>query len=102
MGANIAGIYGAQIFREDDKPRYRRGFSIDIAIIAFGLSLAVLRYLDDLRRRRRNGGQLVVETASEENNSNDDDIKPARQSDAQPPPVSIGGNLKPIASNAVR
>lgn len=102
MGANIAGIYGAQIFREDDKPRYRRGFSIDIAIIAFGLSLAVLRYLDDLRRRRRNGGQLVVETASEENNSNDDDIKPARQSDAQPPTVSIGGNLKPIASNAVR
>ncbi|KAF1347342.1 MFS general substrate transporter [Lizonia empirigonia] len=28
MGANIAGIYGAQIFREDDRPRYRRAFAV--------------------------------------------------------------------------
>ncbi|KAG4442148.1 hypothetical protein IFR05_002361 [Cadophora sp. M221] len=101
MGANIAGIYGAQIFREDDKPRYRRGFSIDIAIVTFGLALAVVRFLDDLRRRRRNGGQLVVETASEDNNSNDD-IKAARVSDVQPPAVIVGGDFKPVASNLVR
>lgn len=48
MGANIAGIYGAQIFRSDDKPKYRRGFSINIAVLAVGASLAILRYLDDL------------------------------------------------------
>ena len=52
-GANMAGIYGAQIFREDDEPRYRRAFSVDIAIIAFGLSLVVVRYLDDVRNRVR-------------------------------------------------
>lgn len=53
MGANIAGIYGAQIFREDDKPRYRRAFSIACAVLAFGIALAIFRYLDDFRRRRR-------------------------------------------------
>lgn len=53
MGANTAGIYGAQIFRSDDKPKYRRGFSIAIAILAFGLFLAILRYLDSLRQKRK-------------------------------------------------
>lgn len=53
MGANIAGIYGAQIFREDDKPRYRRAFSVACAVLAFGIALAIFRYLDDFRRRRR-------------------------------------------------
>jgi hypothetical protein len=57
MGANIAGIYGAQIFRQDDKPRYRRGFSINIGVLAFGLFLATVRFIDDFRRRRR-GDQL--------------------------------------------
>lgn len=55
MGANTAGIYGAQLFRSDDSPLYRRAFSINIAILAFGLVLAVVRYVDDVRRRR--GGQ---------------------------------------------
>ena len=53
MGANIAGIYGAQIFREDDNPLYRRAFSVACAVLAFGIVLATFRYLDDLRRRRR-------------------------------------------------
>ena len=53
MGANIAGIYGAQIFREDDNPLYRRAFSVACAVLAFGIVLAAFRYLDDLRRRRR-------------------------------------------------
>lgn len=53
MGANIAGIYGAQIFRQDDRPRYRRGFSINIAVLAFALILAIIRFLDDRVRRRR-------------------------------------------------
>ncbi|WRT70448.1 uncharacterized protein IL334_007446 [Kwoniella shivajii] len=53
MGANTAGIYGAQIFRGDDSPRYRRGFSINIAVLALAVGLATIRYLDDIFRRRR-------------------------------------------------
>ncbi|KAH6886321.1 major facilitator superfamily domain-containing protein [Thelonectria olida] len=64
MGANIAGIYGAQIFRADDKPLYRRGFSIGIGVLTFGLVLATIRYIDDRFRRRRNAGRLEAETAS--------------------------------------
>lgn len=59
MGANIAGIYGAQIFREDDKPRYRRGFGVNIAVLAVGLSLAILRFVDDRVRRRRIARQVI-------------------------------------------
>jgi len=56
MGANIAGIYGAQIFRSDDKPLYRRGFSVACAVLAVGLAIAVFRFVDDVihRRRKRN------------------------------------------------
>ncbi|RMZ87742.1 hypothetical protein DV736_g5033, partial [Chaetothyriales sp. CBS 134916] len=53
MGANCAGIYGAQLLRSDDKPLYRRGFSVAIAILAFGLVLAIFRYIDDRIRRVR-------------------------------------------------
>lgn len=47
MGANIAGIYGAQIYRSDDAPLYRRGFAINIAVLSVGLALGTFRYLDD-------------------------------------------------------
>jgi hypothetical protein len=63
MGANIAGIYGAQIFRQDDRPRYRRGFSINIGVLAFGLALATARFVDDWRRRK---GSKVIEEQSED------------------------------------
>ncbi|OAA41209.1 Major facilitator superfamily domain, general substrate transporter [Beauveria brongniartii RCEF 3172] len=53
MNANIAGIYGAQIFRSDDKPLYRRGFSVAIAILSFGFVLSVTRWLDERLRLRR-------------------------------------------------
>lgn len=59
MGANIAGIYGAQIFRSDDKPLYRRGFGIGIAVLAVGLLLAVVRYLDGWLRKRRAARKAV-------------------------------------------
>ncbi|KAJ4344117.1 hypothetical protein N0V95_006321 [Ascochyta clinopodiicola] len=58
MGANIAGIYGAQIFREDDKPRYRRAFAVACAILAVGLLVAVGRYIEDKIRRRRKARQV--------------------------------------------
>lgn len=72
MGANIAGIYGAQIFRQDDKPRYRRGFSINIGVLTFGLTLAAIRYFDDVIRRRRVAGQLQTESHSDHNSSRDE------------------------------
>lgn len=73
MGANIAGIYGAQLFRQDDRPRYRRGFAINIAIVAFGLGLAVIRYIDDRRRkvRRRRSQALPVEHEDSDFGSDD-------------------------------
>jgi len=69
MGANIAGIYGAQIFREDDKPRYRRAFSIACAILAFGIALAIFRFLDDFRRRRREARRVSDTPTSERDES---------------------------------
>lgn len=54
MGANMAGIYGAQIYRADDAPLYRRGFAINIAVLSLGLSLAFVRFLDG-RLRYKHG-----------------------------------------------
>ncbi|KAL5049125.1 major facilitator superfamily domain-containing protein [Aspergillus fruticulosus] len=53
MNANIAGIYGAQIFRSDDKPLYRRGFSVALSVLAVGLVLAIVRYAETIVQRRR-------------------------------------------------
>jgi MFS family permease len=53
MGANTAGIYGAQIFRSDDKPLYRRAFGIGIGVLTVGLLLAAVRYIDHLITKRR-------------------------------------------------
>ena len=79
MGANIAGIYGAQIFRADDKPKYRRGFSIGIAVLATGIGLSIIRYLDTIIRRKRTAGRLQTAeaTSSEENNIGNEKIVPA-------------------------
>lgn len=72
MGANIAGIYGAQIFRSDDKPRYRRGFSINIGVLTFGLVIAVVRFIDDRIRRRRKARQIELEAESDRNSITQD------------------------------
>lgn len=71
MGANIAGIYGAQIFRSDDKPKYRRAFSIACAVLAFGIVLAIIRYLDDLRRRRRQARRTSISAVDSNDESPD-------------------------------
>lgn len=90
MGANIAGIYGAQIFRQDDKPRYRRGFSVNIAVLTIGLSLAVFRFIDDRLRRRRNAGRIQAEAARERISSDDDNFKAIQPGTDQPQTVKIG------------
>lgn len=103
MGANVAGIYGAQIFREDDKPRYRRGFSVNIAVLTVGLLLAVVRYVDDMLRRRRNSGQLSNQSASADNSHDEDELKKvAPPSDSQPYPVLIGSDPQPVIQKMVR
>jgi len=98
MGANIAGIYGAQIFRADDRPYYRRGFSIAIAILAFGLILAIVRYVDEFIRRRR--GSAVVPSESG-GSAGDLDEKAPRPSDVQPAPILVSADHKPVVSGAI-
>jgi hypothetical protein len=104
MGANIAGIYGAQIFREDDSPRYRRGFSVNIAVLTVGLLMAVIRFVDDLLRRRRTARQIQHEPESDHDSHNEDKHTAALHSDFQPETVLIGDELKPtsIVSNTAK
>ncbi|KAG8164240.1 hypothetical protein KVR01_006158 [Diaporthe batatas] len=69
MAGNIAGIYGAQIFREEDNPLYRRGFNIGIAILATSFCLAIVRYIDSkflIRRQKRQdtADQETIEAAN--------------------------------------
>lgn len=105
MGANIAGIYGAQIFRQDDRPRYRRAFSVNCAVLAFGLSLAILRYIDDRIRRKKNMG------ASAEAGASDSDVSQIEKdkaevapppSDDQPAPVVYDADRKLSVSQGLR
>lgn len=104
MGANIAGIYGAQIFRQDDRPRYRRAFSIACAVLAFGLLLAMIRWLYDLRLRRRNGGRRTSIGAAGSDRTSQDFEKEAAAppSDGQPLPVVAGDGRKLSVSQGLR
>jgi hypothetical protein len=57
----MAGIYGAQIFRSDDKPRYRRAFAISITALAFGTLCTIGRMVDEHFRGRQGKAALEVE-----------------------------------------
>lgn len=97
MAANTAGIYGAQIFRQDDKPKYRRGFSINLGVLSVGLSLAILRYFDELiqkRRARRNG---LESPGGEQLSNNEDEFDKAaiaRPAEDQPQPIIVGSEKR--------
>lgn len=87
MGANSAGIYGAQLYRDDDEPRYRRAFTVCIVIISCGLILATIRKVDEILLRRRKRA-LVEEDTWE---------------DGHPPPVAaipqlnlVNADIKPV------
>lgn len=108
MGANIAGIYGAQIFRSDDRPRYRRAFSVNCAILSVGLLLAIVRYIDDKLRRRRKIRRLshnhsrresVVSVQLEEDEKN---YASPPSADDQPGSILLGANGKPVTSAGLR
>ncbi|KJX92657.1 alternative sulfate transporter like protein [Zymoseptoria brevis] len=65
MGANIAGIYGAQLYTEDDSPRYRRAFLVAMAVLIFGCALAIVRKIDEIRLRRKNRDDSLEKEASQ-------------------------------------
>lgn len=99
MGANIAGIYGAQIFRADDKPLYRRGFGIDIAVLIVGVVLAIVRFSDGWIQKRRGARQEVlaaVDSGSEHNSQEDEKSGIPRV--PQPAPVGYDTKTAPNAT----
>ncbi len=89
MGANIAGIYGAQIFRQEDRPYYRTGFTINCAVLSVGLALAIVRFVDDRIRRRRSRNQLQPATS----NSDDGETKTG---DNGAQAVKLPGDVKQV------
>lgn len=84
MGANIAGIYGAQIFRRDDRPRYRRAFAVACAVLAFGLVVAIGRYVSDKIRRRKKARQI------DDVSSSDGEVPTFLPTDDQPASIVEG------------
>lgn len=92
MGANIAGIYGAQIFRRDDRPLYRRGFSVAIAVLAAGLVMAIARWVDDLLQKRRKAADGPIATPS----THEDAISKGSNGQATPPPPPSDVQTQPI------
>ncbi|PNS18223.1 hypothetical protein CAC42_7592 [Sphaceloma murrayae] len=99
MGANIAGIYGAQIFRSDDRPRYRRAFSVNCAILAFGLACAVFRYADDWLRRRR---VAKMPLGSDTSDGEEAGKVAAPPSEELPAPVVVEHGAKPVVSAGLK
>ena len=57
MSANMSGIAGAQLFRADDAPLYRRGFMVCVILICIGWATAVLQgiqyYISRMRQIRK-------------------------------------------------
>ncbi|KAF1850315.1 MFS transporter-like protein [Cucurbitaria berberidis CBS 394.84] len=91
MGANIAGIYGAQIFRNDDRPRYRRGFAVACAVLAVGLLLAIVRFVDN-KIRNRGKAQTLEDSSSTEDVARVTPVVPAED---VPAPI-VGGRKASI------
>lgn len=102
MGANIAGIYGAQIFRRDDRPKYRRGFSIACAVLAVGLGLAIFRFIDEQWQKRRNKNKNQSDRSSisdAEQAYNEKHAVPP--SEVQPAPIIVDDIRRPSVSKTV-
>jgi TRAP-type C4-dicarboxylate transport system permease small subunit len=101
MGANIAGIYGAQIFRQDDRPKYRRGFSIACAVLAVGLTLAIFRFIDDQWRKRKNRKDSPRQSSKSDVERVYEEPKALPASEVQPAPIIIDAARNPSISKTV-
>ncbi|CAG9984587.1 unnamed protein product [Clonostachys byssicola] len=59
MSANCAGIVGGQLFRSEDKPLYRNGWTVIVCLsaasVAFALVANVVYYIGNQRKLRRFG-----------------------------------------------
>jgi predicted MFS family arabinose efflux permease len=90
MGANLSGVAGGQLYRADDRPRYRRAFNVSIGILVAGLALAVVRFLDDkLGRKKVKTEAPESDTGSE--TYGDGVLKAAVPADEQPQPIALHG-----------
>jgi len=90
MGANIAGIYGAQIFRSDDRPKYRRGFTTNCAILTTALILAITRLVDDLIRKRKRKALGLSDANNNNNESGSEENSDEKKAiDAEKQPVDV-------------
>lgn len=90
MGANIAGIYGAQIYRSEDKPRYRQAFTLCIAVLAFGTLCAIIRKVDEILLRRKNATAIVTDSQSESEAY--ESLRAVPPSDMQPVPAIVASD----------
>ncbi|EGP88996.1 putative major facilitator superfamily transporter [Zymoseptoria tritici IPO323] len=93
MGANIAGIYGAQLYREDDSPRYRRAFLVAMAVLIFGCALSIVRKIDEIRLRRKHRDDSLVKEASQSEIDAYDNLQ------VQPLPVAAGPPPAAVAAD---
>lgn len=98
MGANAAGIYGAQLYRSDDEPRYRRAFSVCIAVLSLGIVIATIRKVDEIIFRRKNGGQARRESTQEEKEMFDELNTARAPSNAIPHPDQVMSDVKPVVA----
>ena len=60
MAANAAGIIGSQLFRENDKPLYVKGWTAILVVVTVGLVASVfanMQYFFLNRRQKRVGGR---------------------------------------------
>lgn len=100
MGANIAGIYGAQIYRSDDRPRYRRAFTLCIALLAVATLCAIVRKVDEVFARRKNTNVVANDSSSESEAY--ENLKAEPQSNVQdvsaPPMSAVGKKTKETGS----
>jgi hypothetical protein len=53
MSANTSGIVGSQIFQQEDRPLYRTGWSIILALATFALMMSVVANLQYRALNRR-------------------------------------------------
>ncbi|KAH7098810.1 alternative sulfate transporter [Auriculariales sp. MPI-PUGE-AT-0066] len=65
MSANCAGIYGAQLLRADDSPRYHRGFLVMVVILSAALVAALFQWSADSYLVRKAAAKGEVDLVDE-------------------------------------
>lgn len=69
MSANVAGIVGGQLFRQDDLPFYHRGWAIAVAFVAFATACVIfliLTYAWSNKKIKHTGTRTGVRSSDSE------------------------------------